>query len=498
LSVVATAPLAPAPPFEALRSCVLAAVLGVLGISTTIVLAMLLYRSSLRVPLNYNEGWNAYWAQRAAMGQAIYPPPGAMVFNNYPPLSFLLIGGLSRLGIDVWILGRIVAWLSFAGCAALIHTVLRARGTGRAGAALGALMFCALMALNYGTYLGMYDPQLTAHCGMLAGLYVLVRAGRPTRRSVMLAAVVIVASGFLKHNLIALPLSITAWLALYRRDLLACWVVAAATSLAIGFLLCLAAFGTDFLAGLETPRASDGYDIYLKLMRWLPPLVLPMLVTLSPLVRPKREPIGVLLALFALIAFLAGCLELAGYGVVYNALFELVIAASLGVGYRLGRGTLGSWVMLATAASVAWSGGLAATAWIAYRHDWMTARQQRVADAQRSAEIIAAQPGPALCEDLLLCYWAGKPFSVDIFNYLQAVRSGRRDGRELQSQIEQGRFGAIQLNPIDNRTPASLQAAIHQHYEPVAGVPDLFVRQAATANRLAANPLSPHPAVPVR
>ena len=71
--------------------------------------------------LDYNEGWNAYWAQRAELGQPIYPPHDATLFNNYPPLSFLLVGALGRLGLDVWIAGRIVAWLSFAGCAVLIR-----------------------------------------------------------------------------------------------------------------------------------------------------------------------------------------------------------------------------------------------------------------------------------------------------------------------------------------------------------------------------------------
>jgi hypothetical protein len=28
---------------------------------------------------------------------------------------------------------------------------------------------------------------------------------------------------------------------------------------------------------------------------------------------------------------------------------------------------------------------------------------------------IKAQPGPAMCEELALCYWAGKSFEVDFF-----------------------------------------------------------------------------------
>jgi hypothetical protein len=468
------------PSRTALRSRVVATLLAVCAVSITILLAALLYRSSLHYQLDYNEGWNAYWAHRAELGQPIYPPHDATLFNNYPPLSFLLVGALGRLGLDVWIAGRIVAWLSFAGCAMLIRAVLRALDTTGRAASLGAVLFCGLMALNYHTYLGMYDPQLTAHLGMLAGLWLLVRGDGPSRRSVMLAAVVIVISGFIKHNLFALPLTITVWLALYRRDLLVAWLLTAAASLVVGFLLCQATFGACFLAGLATPRVWAGHYAFAKLSRWLPPITFPVLVGLSPLLRLVRDPTGALLGLFTAFALAVGCLSLAGDGVVYNALFELVIASSLAIGYLLGRTrsvTQETWIALAAVAFVTWSSSLAALAMIVHRHDWIAKQDQRVLMADRSVAIIAAQPGPALCEDLLLCYWAGKPFEVDIFNYLQAVRTGRRDEHALLSQIEQGRFSTIQLNPIDNRMPPRVQAVIAQQYRPVPDLPDVFVRR---------------------
>jgi hypothetical protein len=477
-------------------------VLAVLSVSTAIVLAALLYRSSLRYPLNYNEGWNAFWAHRAAVGQSIYPSPGAMVFNNYPPLSFLLVGALSWLGLDVWIVGRIVAWLSFAGCAVLIRGVLRAWGRTGAAATLSAVLFCALMATDYNDYLGMYDPQLAAQFGMLIGFYLLVRAGllvpagllsgsgplvrpgpgvrpgAPSRLSVVFAACIIVVSLFVKHNVIALPAAITVWLALYRRDLLVTWLVTVAAGLAIGFLLCLAAFGADFLAGLATPRAWSAHNAVVKLTQWLPPVVLPALVALGLLFRPARDPTGMFLGLFAALGLATACLGTAGDGVVYNALFELVIAASLAVGYRGGGARSDapdSWIALATAAIVAWSVALTAVAMIAYRSDWIAGRDRLVAIAQRSVAIIAAQPGPALCEDLLLCYWAGKPSEVDAFNYAQSVGAGRRDERALVVRIERGSFGAIELDPKENRLPPRVIAAISRYYKPVGDLPGLFV-----------------------
>lgn len=499
------------PPRALLLSRAVAVLLSILTVSTAIVMIALIYRSSLHYPLSYNEGWNAYWAHRAALGEAIYPSQDAMVFNNYPPLSFLLVGGLSRLGIDVWIVGRIVAWLSFAGCAVLIGAVLRALGTGRPAAMLGAVLFGALMATDFNAYLGMYDPQLTAHFGMLVGLYLLVRAGLPadaeaaSHRTVIAAALVIVASGFIKHNLVALPAAITVWLALYQRDLLVTWLLAAVAGLAVGFLSCWTIFGADFIAGLATPRTWAWHNASTKLFLWFVPIALPVLAALTLGVgrfdaavprgghdlaaaanstpgirRPPRIASGrgsMLLFLFVVFAFASGCFGLAGDGVAYNALFELVIACSLAIGFALGRVTPHAWIALAAVSLVAWSTGMAAAATIAYRGEWRAELERHVATADHSVALIAAQPGPALCEDLLLCYWAGKSFEVDVFNYTQAAHAGRRDEHTLLSRVEQEGFGAILLDPIDHRMPPRVQAAIVQHYRLVADLPDLYLRR---------------------
>ena len=52
--------------------------------------------STMRMPLNYNEGWNAYHALSVAQGRALYPPADALLPNNYPPLSFHLVAGVGR------------------------------------------------------------------------------------------------------------------------------------------------------------------------------------------------------------------------------------------------------------------------------------------------------------------------------------------------------------------------------------------------------------------
>ena len=66
--------------------------LSLLVLVTGALLAPAAIRLPLAIPFGYNEGWNAFQALRAVVGQTLYPPPGDLTANNYPPLSFYLVG----------------------------------------------------------------------------------------------------------------------------------------------------------------------------------------------------------------------------------------------------------------------------------------------------------------------------------------------------------------------------------------------------------------------
>ena len=52
------------------------------------------------IPLDPNEGWNAYFADAAIHGGVLYPPADALITNNYPPLSFYIVGAIGHLTGD--------------------------------------------------------------------------------------------------------------------------------------------------------------------------------------------------------------------------------------------------------------------------------------------------------------------------------------------------------------------------------------------------------------
>src|SRR5512132_1468179 len=73
------------------------------------------WRAFLPLEIWGNEGWNAYHADAAMRGAGLYPPPDGLVANNYPPLSYFLIGWLGQLFGDPLYVGRALSLLATLG-----------------------------------------------------------------------------------------------------------------------------------------------------------------------------------------------------------------------------------------------------------------------------------------------------------------------------------------------------------------------------------------------
>jgi len=99
--------------------------------------------------------------------------------------------------------------------------------------------------------------------------------------------------------------------------------------------------------------------------------------------------------------------------------------------------------------------------------------QLRESERRFEAEVsfLAAQPGPAICESMLRCYYAGKPFVYDPFNSTSLVRFGKLDSKDIVAQITQKKYGAIQTElPVsdfprpNDRFPNDVLNAISRYY----------------------------------
>ena len=464
----------------------------------------------LHIPINYNEGWNAGFDMRAMQASAgpLYPGPGSFVFNNYPPLGFYLVGGAGLVCKDMIVGGRLVALVSLFCCAGLLGLCVRRLGGGGRAACAAALLLLLTTATFYRSYVAMDDPQWLAHAMMLGSLALLLRAGVPRWPDsgapvrIVLAALLMTAGGFVKHNLVALPAAVTVWLAVLDRRLALAWIITAAAGAGAGLGLTGILFGqTAYTDILHHARVVHAWRLT-RAIGGLAPLI-PMALAAALLLRRRAAgDAAMLVALLAGLSLVTGIVERMGDGVNYNAHFETMIAVCLGFGLVLappcrfplrirgrsiGSATVLAFALLPVIGALPWH---LPAAW----HD-VADRRARQAAWQPIIQRLAASHGPAGCEMPSICIWAGKPFSVDIFNLTQSILSGQSE--EPFRRMVAGRgYAMFEYNPASNTHRDAVRRLGHDPvigpfaglYTTVASGPDGAILVAPTRRAAASQP----------
>jgi hypothetical protein len=445
--------------------------------------------SLLPIQLNSNEGWNAYWALQVSHGQPLYPAPSALVLNNYPPLSFLVVSTISRAGIDALVVGRALSWVSILGCAYIIFRILKNLQSGTVISAFAALLFLGLMATQHTPYVGMYDPQITGHFIMLIGLSLLLGVNWPSGSSTATAAFVMVIGGFFKHNLIALPLAVTIWLALFNRRLFWTWLFASTAALSLGFMISGLVFGQNFFVDLLSPRLWSLRRGLYSSLPWIEPLEFPLFAALLPLFQTKRDPKAYFIALYAGFSLLETIVGAMGDRVSRNAVFDTVIISCLGMGYALSVaehdllrpiGALRVWLALACSFSF-----ILATAGVTTKENisissWNIYAKTEVEDTHKVVELLKSSHGQSLCQDLILCYWAHKPMIVDLNAYVESVKFGQRDYTELVHLLDAHYFSVVQFAWPFDKFEKPLRDGVLRNYVEVRELPGVYQLRSST------------------
>jgi hypothetical protein len=416
-------------------------------------------------PNGPNEGWNAYQID-AAFTARLYPQPDGLSGNNYPPLSFYLIGALGALFGDALHIGRalsLIATIVVGLCAAGV--VLRFNAT-RMAAVLAGLWFVATMARFFDSYVGMNEPQLLAHAIMNVGLvWFLARmdAGRPVEPAVLL----MVLAGFVKHNIIGVPLVALLWLARdnWRLALRAALIggAVAAAGLAI-----LAHAYPNFVADMLQPRAY-------YLQRSLDTIgrtqfVLPALVVWAIWAWTERATRAVRFTTLLIATSLATYfIQKSSSGVDENAQFELVFASAIGVGLAFDRLSRNPWprgwpskrVQLVIVV-VLLVRLLASTrfefAYVVASPEYRALGAEHAKIARAEAARVAAVPAPVVCSNVVVCRMAGKPYVFDHYKVSQMIETRNYSQEQI---ADKARAAGIVFETVDPRAKAT---SLYQRY----------------------------------
>ncbi len=392
----------------------------------------------LHIPLSYNEGWNAYFDQRAVGIDTgpLYPAADSLVFNNYPPLSFYLVGAFGRYVFgDMIVAGRLVALMALLASSALLGVCVKLLNGSVRGSLAAASLLLLYSSSFFRDYVAMDDPQWLAHALMLGGLAVLLQGYANHRypvARVVVAALLVAAGGLVKHNLVGLPLAVTVWLALVRPRAAAVWLAAAVGWVGMALVVTAILHGhaafTDILTHQRVFRMTRLKKAVERLIPLLPMLLIAGLATRK---RLDGDPPMRFAALFVVISLVTGIAQRFGEGVYYNAHFETMLALCLMTGLTVSRAFGGELRFRARAIGPATLVGFAAFPLLVMM-PWqlkraatdLADRRAREQAWQPTIARIAASPGIAGCESLSLCFWAGKPFAVDLFNLDQSILTG--------------------------------------------------------------------------
>lgn len=415
----------------------------------------LIYRAILPIEIDRNEWWNAWHVGAWLAGRPIYPNPVDLTVNNYPPLSFYVVGLIAKTGADPIYAGRLLSLASTLVIAAAIAGIVRRLGGARMAAVFCALWYLATMFGFYRTVIGMNDPHLLGLAVMsVAMLWFLTLLAKGKIVEPAIAAMVL--AGFIKHSLFAIPLTSLVWLAMMDRRAAFRALLFGATITAAGLMLCYSVYGPVFIESLLLPREMDIFRSAPQLGR-LQSIALALIVWGMWAYPNRSRPAARFTALFIFLAFIISFVQRTGAGVDVNALFELFVATAIGLGVTISnfdsiplaarygvdrvRNIVGIALVVRLLLNLNIEPYLLLTS-SAYRQEISTKVQVFNSEVAR----IKALPYPVSCLIGAVCYRAGKAFVFDDFAVTQMIRAGRLSKERVNAVIAEKQINFMDID----------------------------------------------------
>jgi dolichyl-phosphate-mannose-protein mannosyltransferase len=415
------------------------------------------YRAFLNVEIQPNEGWNAYFADAAMGKMPLYPSADQLITNNYPPLSFYIVGLVGRFVGDPVLAGRLLSLVAVVAVATAIALSVRRLGGSGVAARISAAFFVATMSRFFLAYVGMNEPQVLGEAIMAFGFLGFLDA-RSNDRGYVWPVLVMAFAGFIKHNIIAMPLTTFLWLSLNRRREAVKCVCVAAIGIVTGTAICYALFGQNFFLNILCPRHYS-LKRSLRVFGELEWVSVGLLACLYNAWARRRDASVRLCSWLIGIALGSYFLQKSGSGVDINAQFDLVIAVAMGLGLaftqvslwpiarRLGSEQAQAILLLAICVRLLASKQLQPVRLIfdsSFRNE-IAMRERAMTD---SIERVRRIRGDVTCgRNMLINYRAGKPFAVDEFNAEQRILAGALPKGAIAARVAAGTLTVVEVDP---------------------------------------------------
>jgi hypothetical protein len=289
-----------------------------------------------------------------------------------------------------------------------------------------------------------------------------------------------VLGGNIKHNLLDLPLAvfIDLWLTSRRKALQ--FLLFSAVFVACSIVGSIKVAGPFFITNMLSVRPYSLLGALGDFLYYYYAILLPFIAALIWAFKERRSSSNRGIAIFFFTSLFTGIFFSGGSGIAMNVYFGNFFAISIimgillytawsapspSLGYKfLGRRS----VPLILFASL-----LLAFLLSGYANVWRRVAKMPEEQRRFDAEVafLKAQPGLVICESLLRCYYAGKPYIYDPYSATRLVNLKKLDSAEMVSRIENFNYGAIQLHgPLQSlkrpneRFPNDVLDAIDHYY----------------------------------
>lgn len=408
---------------------------------------------------NYNEGWNAYRQWMAAVGHPLYGEKPTLWTTNYPFLSFHIVGFLGAVIGSMVLAGRIIAVVSLTVTAVLVGGIVRvAAGSSRGGVYAGLCLFLWIATFSPDRR-AMNDPELLGVAISTFGLFAYVKGPKSALWS-GLSALAFTVGIFVKQDLLAFPLSIGVHL-LVTRNWRALSVSVAVGIVATSLLLALTYYldGPYLFVNLLKPRVYVVRNLAEESGHYLLHFWIPLVLFIALVIRDRNVPFRSFLFCLVGITHAAAIYFSGGDGVganvFYQPLIAVVITCAIGICSleRVLPQTLWAYkaFIVVLVAPV-----LTGAVFVPFQlqNDLATQRHLSIVTkaAQNTITLLRSANGPAICEDILLCYEADKPLDYDPYFVNDQLLIGRLKESYVLTMLVSHHYAAIEIDGIVNTT----------------------------------------------
>jgi hypothetical protein len=426
---------------------------------TTLVFPMA--RAFYRFEVNYNEGWNVYNTQAAMQHLPLYYPKYGWTTVNYPFLSFYIVGYVSHFVGDYLLTGRLISLVALLVSCVLVGLIVKKLTGGWGPAVFGGAFCLGLFCSQIPNYVAMDDPQMLAHPFFLFGLWLYLAAPPSTMRIAGIASLFAL-GGNIKQNLLAAPISALLDLFITSSSKAIRFMVFGVFLLALSIVVNILVGGPFFISHLLTSRGYSFVRLRNLFFAFYSPLGLPLAISAFWSIWQLQNKRTRVISFYFFSSLLIGVAFGGGAGVNENTFFDNIFAMSIIMGAcldslwkapipSLGKGgrcrCLVPVLLYSTVVMTFVPRG------VNLPRDLSQLRErQRAYDTEVS--FLVAQPGPAICESLILCYEAGKPYVFDPFNSNRLMGLGKLNSSEIVKQIAGRKYGAIQTQVPATQKPS--------------------------------------------